>query len=150
MTIHLVADGEDTGKTLELNAENNWTGSFTDVDAKKSGTAIAYTVTEDAVDGYESEVVGSAEEGYTIKNSHTPKTPQPDKPQPDKPQPNKPQPNNPQPEGPQPDTSTKPAGESTPQTGDSADLPLFAGLMAISFATLASVAVSARKCRKDE
>ena len=31
--VHLLADGKDTGKTVILNADNNWKASFNDVDA---------------------------------------------------------------------------------------------------------------------
>ena len=46
VTVKLLADGQDTDKTLELNAANGWTGSFTDLDADKGGTPIQYTVVE--------------------------------------------------------------------------------------------------------
>lgn len=72
VTVRLLADGHDTGKTLILNADNQWTAAFADLDANQSGRAIAYTVAEDPVTGYTSEISGSQEKGYTITNSHTP------------------------------------------------------------------------------
>ena len=72
VTVKLLADGQDTGKTLELNKENNWSGSFTDLDVNKAGKAIAYTIEEVAVADYKSEVTGDATTGYTITNSYTP------------------------------------------------------------------------------
>ena len=75
VTVKLLADGQDTGKTLELNKENNWSGSFTDLDVNKAGKAIAYTVIETTkVEGYISEVTGDATSGFTITNSYTPET----------------------------------------------------------------------------
>ena len=75
ITVKLLADGQDTGKTLELNAANNWAGSFTDLDADKAGKVIAYTVIETTkVEGYISEVTGDATSGFTITNSYTPET----------------------------------------------------------------------------
>ncbi|WP_231069222.1 Cna B-type domain-containing protein, partial [Streptococcus oralis] len=72
ITVKLLADGQDTGKTLELNKDNNWSGNFTDLDVNKAGKAIKYTIEEVAVVEYESKVTGDATTGYTITNSYTP------------------------------------------------------------------------------
>ena len=74
VTVKLLADGQDTGKTLELNAANNWAGSFTNLDADKGGTPIKYTVVEVTVTGYTSDVTGDAASGFTITNSYSPET----------------------------------------------------------------------------
>ncbi|ORO43153.1 collagen-binding protein [Streptococcus oralis subsp. tigurinus] len=74
VTVKLLADGQDTGKTLELNAANNWSGSFTNLDADKGGTPIKYTVVEVTVTGYTSDVTGDAASGFTITNSYSPET----------------------------------------------------------------------------
>ena len=74
VTVKLLADGQDTGKSLELNAANGWTGSFTDLDADKGGTPIQYTVVEVTVAGYTSKVTGDAASGFTITNSYSPET----------------------------------------------------------------------------
>lgn len=74
VTVKLIADGQDTGKTLELNAANGWTGSFTNLDADKGGTPIQYTVVEVTVAGYTSEITGDAASGFTITNSYSPET----------------------------------------------------------------------------
>ena len=74
VTVKLLADGQDTGKTLELNAANNWAGSFTNLDADKGGTSIKYTVVEVTVAGYTSEITGDAASGFTITNSYSPET----------------------------------------------------------------------------
>ena len=73
-TVRLLADGEDTGKSIELNESNNWKGSFKDL-AKysKSGSEVAYTVAEDAVEGYSSKVTGDAGRGFTVTNTSTAK-----------------------------------------------------------------------------
>ncbi|MDO5346419.1 MAG: Cna B-type domain-containing protein, partial [Lachnospiraceae bacterium] len=47
----------------------NWSWSFTDLPKYENGQEITYTVTEDAVEGYESEVTG-----YNVTNSYTPET----------------------------------------------------------------------------
>ena len=73
ITVNLLADGQDTGKTLELNKENNWSGNFTDLDADKGGTPITYTIAEVSVPaGYTSVLTGDATTGFTITNSYTP------------------------------------------------------------------------------
>ena len=74
VTVKLLADGQDTGKTLELNAANNWAGSFANLDADKGGTPIKYTVVEVTVTGYTSDVTGDAASGFTITNSYSPET----------------------------------------------------------------------------
>ena len=74
VTVKLLADGQDTGKTLELNAANGWTGSFTNLDADKGGTPIQYTVVEVTVAGYTSDVTGDSASGFTITNSYSPET----------------------------------------------------------------------------
>ena len=72
VTVILVADGVETETTLVLSEDNNWTGSFTDLDKYKEGKEIVYTVKEVAVDGYTSEVVENENGGFTITNTHTP------------------------------------------------------------------------------
>ncbi|EJP21017.1 putative collagen adhesin [Streptococcus oralis SK304] len=74
VTVKLLADGQDTGKTLELNKDNNWSGNFTDLDVNKAGKAIVYSVVEVTVTGYNSEVTGAPVSGFTITNNYTPET----------------------------------------------------------------------------
>lgn len=74
ITVKLLADGQDTGKRLELTEANGWAGKFTELDADKGGTPIKYTVEETAVKGYTTEVTGDATTGFTITNSYTPET----------------------------------------------------------------------------
>ena len=72
VTVKLLANGKDTGKTLVLSAANGWAGSFTDLDVYANGEKIAYTVEEVEVAKYETAIVGSAENGFVITNSYTP------------------------------------------------------------------------------
>ena len=73
VTVELLADGEKTNKTEELNAGNNWQASFTGLDEYKAGKKIVYTVVEvTEIPGYNTEVTGNAEDGFIITNSHTP------------------------------------------------------------------------------
>ena len=69
VTVRLLADGKDAGKALKLDAGNNWKGSFDGLPAYKDGKRIAYTVAEDAVEGYSSEVAGDAKGGFTVTNT---------------------------------------------------------------------------------
>ena len=72
VTIHLFANGTDTGSTLTLDDSNNWTGSFTNVRKyDQSGTEIQYTIDEDAVVDYTTNVSGDAASGYKVVNTNT-------------------------------------------------------------------------------
>ena len=72
ITVQLLANGEKTDKTLTLNADNNWNGSFTDLDAKKKGKTIEYSIAEVSVPkGYKSVITGDATKGYIVTNTHS-------------------------------------------------------------------------------
>ena len=81
VTVELIKNGTATGEPLTLNDENDWKDTFIikdyDEDAK-------YTVQEQPVpDGYKCVVIGDAENGFTITNTHSPKPdPVPDDPDP--------------------------------------------------------------------
>ena len=70
VTVTLYANGEATDKVLTLNVENGFQGTFQDLDKNAGGEAVAYTVVETPVAGYESKITGSQEAGYTITNTH--------------------------------------------------------------------------------
>ncbi|MCC8046346.1 MAG: Cna B-type domain-containing protein, partial [Clostridiales bacterium] len=75
VTVKLLADGADTGKTVTLNADNSWTAGFTGLAKYADGKEIAYTVEEVNVpEGYTAEVTGTAAAGFTITNTHIPGT----------------------------------------------------------------------------
>ena len=69
VTVRLLTDGKDAGKALKLNAGNGWKGSFDGLPAFEGGKRIAYTVAEDAVEGYSSKIAGSADKGFTVTNT---------------------------------------------------------------------------------
>lgn len=79
VTVHLLADGVDTGKTVTLSDSNSWTDTFSGLDKYKTdGTEIVYSVKEDEVSGYTSEITGDATTGFTITNTEVPHdTPKP-------------------------------------------------------------------------
>ena len=78
--VELYRDGEATGKLLDLNKDNNWSGEFKDLDAKKSSNSTHdyhYTIKEVGeagntikLDGkwFDVNYLGSAEDGFTIVN----------------------------------------------------------------------------------
>lgn len=120
--IRLLANGvEILGKILELSEMNGWTGTFTKLPINKNGKKIEYTVKEEPVgNGYESFVTGNAKEGFVITNLKKSKPP-----------------------------VTPPGGggkdPENPQTGDKADIALYASLLAISGITLSLLIILKRK-----
>ena len=66
ITVRLLADGQEVA-VKEITATDNWRGSFTDLPVYKEGKKIAYTITEDPVAGYTSNI-----DGFTVTNRHTP------------------------------------------------------------------------------
>ena len=70
VTIKLLADGADTGKTVVLNAYNNWMGSFSNLAEYQAGKAISYSVREVPIGkGYTAKITGSQENGFLITNT---------------------------------------------------------------------------------
>ena len=73
--VQLKVDGTDKGDAVTLDASNNWTYTWTDLDKYANGTEIVYTADETAVpEGYEKTVTGDAGVGFTVTNKHTPET----------------------------------------------------------------------------
>ena len=66
ITINLFANGEKVGSKT-VTAADGWEWSFTGLNKNENGKAINYTITEDAVPGYSTEV-----NGYDVTNSYTP------------------------------------------------------------------------------
>ena len=70
--VQLKADGENSGEEIILNAENKWTYTWSELDEKKAGKDIVYTVEEiGKTAGYISTVTGNATEGFIITNTIT-------------------------------------------------------------------------------
>ena len=70
--VQLKADGENSGEEITLNEENKWTYTWSDLDQKKAGKDIVYTVEETSeTTGYISAVTGDAAEGFVITNTIT-------------------------------------------------------------------------------
>lgn len=77
VTVHLLADGVDTGKQLVLSADTGWKGAFDGMPAYSGDRQVAYTVVEDAVEGYVSEVSGDAASGFVVTNTKQTTPPHP-------------------------------------------------------------------------
>jgi len=138
VTVKLLADGEDTGKTLELSASGSWRGSFTDLDEYKNGKKVTYTVEEKEVAGYTSVISGDAETGFTVTNKHDPKKPTTPK----------------EPDKPKKVTDKKTPGKTSvttntkrPKTGDMTRMPLY---LTVAAAAIAALAVSLMIRRRKE
>lgn len=146
VVINLLADGKpvigNDGEPIKviINEANGWSHTFTGLDKYKNEEPIAYTVSEEAVTGYECSITGSAESGYTVTNKHVPEEPdKPDKPdEPDKPdvpdepdqpvEPDKPdEPDKPvKPEQPEDNKTPEPKKGKTPaKTGDENDIAIW-------------------------
>lgn len=80
VTVHLYANGKDTGKSAVLSAENkwfyNWTAESHDIwPVDSEGTPINYTFVEDKVPGYTLSASKSVDNGvfkFVLTNRHTP------------------------------------------------------------------------------
>ena len=69
--VQLLANGQDTGKKLLLNAANSWEGKFEDLPKYIDGKLAEYTISEVEVKGYRSEIMGDATGGFLITNKCT-------------------------------------------------------------------------------
>ena len=68
VTINLLADGKVID-TATLSDANDWQHTFTDLEQYKDGNEIQYTVEEDEVAGYNTNIKGSVKDGFTITNT---------------------------------------------------------------------------------
>ena len=171
--IELYRDGKATGKVIELNEGNNWSGSFTGLDVRDGSDPsrdYVYTVKERGENGgslrlgdrdFDVSYEGSMDSGFVITNKEKPETPpetppeEPEKPEkPEEPEePGKPE----EPETPEtpdvpkvpdkPEKPNKPGKPGAPQTGVGSDMGLWAGLASMSAAALGFIGT---KKRRDE
>ena len=67
-------NGDTVIDSITLSESDGWEGVFSNLPQRDaSGAVIAYTVAEDAVEGYSSKVTGDAEDGFTVTNTSTAK-----------------------------------------------------------------------------
>jgi len=69
VTVNLYADGE-LYETVELTAENEWKYTFKDLKVYNKGKKIIYTIDENKVVEYDTNIEGDMDKGFTIINSH--------------------------------------------------------------------------------
>ncbi len=143
ITVELYKDGNPTGKTLELNTGNNWSGVFKIfalADGLGSTDYYKYTVKEVGEDGnavkfdgkqYKVVYGGSMKDGLTITNEKETLPVPPTPPNTEKPK--------------VPNTSIN---NSLPKTGDEANLSLYAWLMFASGSLLILLGIRKRKHAK--
>ena len=68
ITVNLFANGKIT-KTTTINADDDWKYTFTDLPAYENGVLITYSVSEDAITGYDSKIVNCSD-NFKIINTH--------------------------------------------------------------------------------
>ena len=73
VTVHLYADGIDTGQRAVLDSTNQWQYTFTNLDEYKNGNKIQYTVKEETLANYNSAITGDMANGFKITNTNTEK-----------------------------------------------------------------------------
>lgn len=106
ITVNLLKNGEPMeDMSLTLAQSNSWMGKFENMPlTDEDGNTIEYTISEDEVQGYTSNITGNIEDGFVITNTK----PEPEEPgepeEPDKPD--------------KPDKSDKPGKPKSPGTGD--------------------------------
>ena len=67
-------NGDTVIDSITLSESDGWEGVFSNLPQRDaSGSEVAYTVAEDAVEGYSSKVSGDAERGFTVTNTSTAK-----------------------------------------------------------------------------
>lgn len=77
VTVKLLANGTDTGKTLTLNSSNSWSGTFNDVPYVDRNGTITYSIEEDKIAGYDVAIIrdnSGERENFTITNTYNPET----------------------------------------------------------------------------
>lgn len=73
----LDANGDAATSSLELNADNEWTANYVDLDKYKNNKEVSYQITDKSFrvpDQYTAEITGDMVNGFVIVLSHTPKT----------------------------------------------------------------------------
>lgn len=76
ITVGLLANGKDTGKTLVLSEKTNWKGEFEKLPMYENDEIVKYEVKEiSKIIGYTSKIEGNASDGYTITNTIIPDKP---------------------------------------------------------------------------
>ena len=72
VTVNLLADGVQVRTRVMTGTGNRWTYTFEGLPRFAAGREIVYTLTENPVNGYTAAIAGSAANGFTVTNTHTP------------------------------------------------------------------------------
>ena len=73
--VNLLTDGKvKTTVKVKADEQGNWSYVFENLPKFENGKEIVYTVTENDVENYTTEITGSVADGFTITNTHTPTT----------------------------------------------------------------------------
>ncbi|MBO5476791.1 MAG: Cna B-type domain-containing protein [Clostridia bacterium] len=73
ITIRLHANGEEVA-SVSLNEENGWEYIFENINLNENGAPIEYTISEDNVPGYSTNIIYDSVDTFTVTNSYTPET----------------------------------------------------------------------------
>lgn len=108
ITVKLLKNGEPMqDKSLTLDQSNGWMGKFENIPlTDEKGKTIEYTISEDEVQGYTSNITGNIEDGFVITNTKPDKPEEPGEPE----EPGKPD---------KPNKPGEPGKPNSPGTGDS-------------------------------
>lgn len=72
VTIDLLADGKKIESSI-LTGGNGWKHTFENLEKYKDGNPIKYTIKEEKLDGYDTKITGSMQDGFTVTNTNTEK-----------------------------------------------------------------------------
>lgn len=72
VTVHILANGKDTGQTVVLKAADDWKTSVENLPVNdKNGNPLTYSVKEEAGQNYTSSISGDMTDGFVITNTNT-------------------------------------------------------------------------------
>lgn len=130
ITVQLYANGVQVAETT-ANKDLEWFFTFGELPVYANGEKITYTVTETPVEGYRSSVSGDALNGFTVRNTLRPQTPETN----DKDEPTI---------KPATPTTTKRRPQ-TPFTADTSNVALYGGLTFVALATVLGILIRKRE-----
>ena len=67
--MHLYADNVDTGKSVTLDATNNWEYTFTGLRKYNGNQEIQYSIKEDEINFYMTSITGDMDNGFNVTNT---------------------------------------------------------------------------------
>ena len=67
-----IVDKEYIVEERVITAENGWKTTFKDLPTENNGNKIEYTIAEEKVEGYKTEITGNAKDGFVITNTKEP------------------------------------------------------------------------------